>query len=103
MALRKNLILRRPRSGRLEGRTALIQAFPEFCKGPAFAGCAPNDAKNRNGLPSTHLFATNPNSYPRRKPGPLVKRSESGGVGPAFAGNAILGGCSVFALAKPLR
>ena len=37
-ALRKNLILRRPRSGLLEGRTALIQAFPEFCKGPAFAG-----------------------------------------------------------------
>ena len=25
MALRKNLILRRPRSGRLEGRTRLIQ------------------------------------------------------------------------------
>jgi hypothetical protein len=30
MALRKYLILRRPRSGRLEGRTKLIQAIADF-------------------------------------------------------------------------
>ena len=30
MALRKDLILRRPRSGRLEGRTVSIQPIPEF-------------------------------------------------------------------------
>jgi hypothetical protein len=38
VALRKNVILRRPQSGRLEGRTALIQGVPELCKVPAFAG-----------------------------------------------------------------
>ena len=37
MALRKFLILRRPRSGRLEGRTTPIQTIVDFLT-PTFAG-----------------------------------------------------------------
>src|SRR5579862_9789579 len=38
MALRKNVILRRPRSGRLEGRSMLTQRAGSLCKATAFDG-----------------------------------------------------------------
>ena len=41
MALRKFLILRRPRRGRLEGRTTLIQAIVDFLT-PSFAEATRN-------------------------------------------------------------
>jgi hypothetical protein len=41
MALRKSLILSRPRSGRVEGRTTLIQAITDFLTA-SFAGMTGN-------------------------------------------------------------
>ena len=67
MPLRKFLILRKPRSGCLEGRTALIQPFENSFTGSRheFELVAPVYAPGRGSGASSSLVSTSPGGSPK--------------------------------------